>query len=91
MKVTINKAKSRVVPLSSLGIKDTFRRAHPYAGDCDFLIVGQNTSLIVMHESGKLTDSSRQVMIYNILTGVLGSMSGSVDVIQTESELTING
>ena len=90
MKVTIVKRPSNVVKLSDLQHKDTFRRSDPYGDNCDFLLIGHNAMLDVIHSSGKLVDGGARLMVYNINTGVIGSMRGTLDVVQTVAELTIN-
>jgi hypothetical protein len=89
MKITVKKAKNAVVQLGSLKIKDTFRRATYRACKNDFLLIGNNSMLQVNHSSGLLRDDGARLLVYNIDTGVIGSMLATVEVVKTDAEMVI--
>jgi len=90
MNVNVNR-KEKAVKLSTLQIRDTFRRQFPLDGDCDFLLLGNNSMLTVVHGSGTIKDGGPRLLVLNINTGTIGSMPSRDSVVKTESELTITG
>ena len=91
MRVKVNRKVVGVVELNTLNIRDTFRREVALDGDHDFILLGNNSRLTVMHSTGQLKDVGERLLVLNINTGTIGSMQSSDNIVRTDSELIING